>query len=65
MKVGDKVKVLSAYFGWAEVKEGDIGEITAVGSNKIEIYFPQHNRYNWNAKPEDLELIDNDHYEIY
>lgn len=57
LRVGDKVKAISASQGWGAVKAGDIGMITYFDSwtGMFSVDFP--NNSSWTANPGDLELV--------
>ena len=63
MKVGDKVRVISAYYGWSNVVKGDVGIIASIEESYINVDFPD--RKGWVAKIQDLQPLDNEHYEVY
>jgi ribosomal protein L21E len=50
-KVGDKIKLTialgkSPHYGWGGVNNGDIGEITRVGDNRLTVDFPSQDRWD-------------------
>lgn len=58
--VGDTVKLTvadgkSPHYGWGEVKNGDVGEVIDVLSDKVRVKFPKQNR--WNGKPGELTKL--------
>lgn len=64
MKVGDKVRVIGASHGWGQyVKMGDVGIIALIEKSYINVDFPD--KRGWVANIQDLQPLDNDHYEVY
>lgn len=58
--VGDNVKLTvaegkSPHYGRGNVKNGDVGTVSAVFSNRISVDFPKHG--GWSAKPEELTKL--------
>jgi len=58
-KVGDKVRAVSARWGWGAVSEGDVGVIVREDSGgDYKVDFPVQSF--WTATPQDLELVSSD-----